>query len=255
MALHDRKDVMVSSMFIVSSADSLATNLQAEPSHTHQTCNLPEQRVLIYDVPGGTIVDEPRTTEARFAAYSPCDISSCPNLQPPIMIISAVHSIWIRCMAILFMAIHTGRLLGGKGKTVYESLCTRIYCSVRTLLSVLSYFLFVLRSHYQHPFNHPFFNPYWLEVASEPYDCDSLIIASFDTCSPFIIINACGLDNEMCLLLFCDHQRSSTYGTRGRRNDITPSIHIRRVLTGKFTSSMEYLAINACYGLFQYIDD
>eukprot|EP00965_Chrysotila_dentata_P180188 5949476-Pleurochrysis_carterae.AAC.1 len=41
-----------------------------------------------------------------------------------------------------------GACYWGKGRTVYGSLCTGIYHSVRTPLSVLSYFLFAERTHY-----------------------------------------------------------------------------------------------------------
>eukprot|EP00965_Chrysotila_dentata_P246577 6207241-Pleurochrysis_carterae.AAC.2 len=37
-----------------------------------------------------------------------------PNLQPPVMIISAVRFIWIRGKAISFMAIHMGLVIGGR---------------------------------------------------------------------------------------------------------------------------------------------
>eukprot|EP00965_Chrysotila_dentata_P138281 4573845-Pleurochrysis_carterae.AAC.1 len=35
-----------------------------------------------------------------------------PSLQPPVMIISAVRFIWTRAMAISFIAIHMGRVIG-----------------------------------------------------------------------------------------------------------------------------------------------
>eukprot|EP00965_Chrysotila_dentata_P040907 1355715-Pleurochrysis_carterae.AAC.2 len=98
------------------------------------------------------------------------------------------RSIWIRGMAISFMAIHMGRVIGGTLKrfwpsTVnYGSLCTRIYHSVCTPLSVLSHFLFAdERTHYEQPFNPLFITHYWVVGVIRPYDCDSLINASSDT--------------------------------------------------------------------------
>eukprot|EP00965_Chrysotila_dentata_P056102 1859485-Pleurochrysis_carterae.AAC.1 len=43
---------------------------------------------------------------------------SCPNLQTPIMIISAVRSIRICDMAIPFMATHVGRIIWGVVRVV-----------------------------------------------------------------------------------------------------------------------------------------
>eukprot|EP00965_Chrysotila_dentata_P251707 6210223-Pleurochrysis_carterae.AAC.1 len=168
----------------------------------------------------GMEVDESWPIEARLAVCSPCDISFSRTPQPltPIMIISAVRFIWLRGMAIWFMAVHMERVVGDE------------------------------RTHSDHPFNPPCITPNWVVGVIGPYDCDSLNNASLDTRSHLIITNACGLDNDICLLLFYNQPRTLTYDTGGRRDGIHRFIHSRRVLAIKSTPSMAYLA------LFEAID-
>eukprot|EP00965_Chrysotila_dentata_P191130 6174326-Pleurochrysis_carterae.AAC.1 len=93
---------------------------QAQPAHTHMTSNLPVRRVLIYDLRqhfnmGSTIVWI-SSVPLRFVSPSTLLVTSHHHLrsnpQPPIATISAVRFIWIRGMAISFMAIHMGCVVG-----------------------------------------------------------------------------------------------------------------------------------------------
>eukprot|EP00965_Chrysotila_dentata_P125898 4160961-Pleurochrysis_carterae.AAC.1 len=80
---------------------SSATNLQAQPAHIYMTCNLLMSPAPLWLVPPSTFL----VTYHNHLR---------PNLQPPIMIISAVRSIWIRGMAISCMASHIGSVIGGR---------------------------------------------------------------------------------------------------------------------------------------------
>eukprot|EP00965_Chrysotila_dentata_P206378 6183500-Pleurochrysis_carterae.AAC.3 len=61
--------------------------------------------------------------------------------------------------------------------------------------------------------------PYWVEGIIGPYNYGSFLInASLYTHSHLIIIaDACGLDNNIYLLLFGDQPLTSTYSTGDRR--------------------------------------
>eukprot|EP00965_Chrysotila_dentata_P120506 3985101-Pleurochrysis_carterae.AAC.1 len=60
----------------------------------------------------------------------------------------------------------------------------------------------------------PIHDPYWVEGIIGPCYYDSFRNASFYTHSHLIIIfDACGLDNDIYLLLFGDQARTSTYST------------------------------------------
>eukprot|EP00965_Chrysotila_dentata_P218335 6190526-Pleurochrysis_carterae.AAC.2 len=169
---------------------------------------------------GGTIVDEPCPIEARLAVYSPCGISSSLMSKP----LTPGHDnnsgpFYMDPRYGYFVSGQSCGVYYGRKRTVYGSLCTRIYHSVRAPLSVLSYFLFAERTHYEHPFNTPFITPYWVVGMIGPYDGDSLPDASPNTRSHFRITNACG-----------------------------------RVLAGKSIPSMADLAVNVCHAHFQAID-
>eukprot|EP00965_Chrysotila_dentata_P243491 6205447-Pleurochrysis_carterae.AAC.2 len=107
MARDDRKREMAPFMFFAGSVDALATNLQAQPARTHMTRNLPIRRWM---------------SPALLRLVSPSILLVTyhhhlrPNLQTPVIIIPAVRFIWIRDMAILFMASHMGGVVGGSVK-------------------------------------------------------------------------------------------------------------------------------------------
>eukprot|EP00965_Chrysotila_dentata_P207380 6184064-Pleurochrysis_carterae.AAC.1 len=239
---------MAPSMFIAGSVDSLATNLQSQPAYIHMTCNLPVRRVLIYGFRQLLTTWEVRYWMSpvplwlvlpSFFPVTYLHQHLCPNLQTPIILTSAVRSIRICDMAIPFIASHIGRIIGGG-----------------TPSSVLSCLNFSERTYYEHLFDPPaIHDPYWVKGAIGPYDYDLLRNASFHTHLHLIIIaDACGLDNDTYLLLFGDQPRTSTYSTGGRRGGIDSLLRIRRVLAGKPTSSMAYLALNACHGPLQAIN-